>query len=104
MAYDKLFQYYAQEQFLPTFGNFEDGAKLAQYAEARRTVFAEKLLLPIQIFDGANVLEFGPDTGENALVFARWGANLTLAEPNLRAHDQIRQNFEHFGLNEKLLN
>ena len=99
MAYDKLFQYYAHEQFLPTFGNFENAAQLAQYAEARRTVFAEKLMLPIQIFDGADVLEFGPDTGENALVFAQWGAKLTLAEPNLRAHGQIRQYFERFGLN-----
>jgi len=104
MAYDKLFQYYAHEQLLPTFGNFENAAKLAQYAEGRRIVFAEKLLLPIQIFDGANMLEFGPDTGENALVFAQWGANLTLAEPNLRAHSQIRQYFDRFGLNDRLLN
>ena len=98
MAYDKLFQYYAQEQFLPTFGNLENAGKLAQYTDARRTVFAEKLMLPIQMFDGADVLEFGPDTGENALVFAQWGAKLTLAEPNLRAHGQIRQYFERFGL------
>ena len=102
MAYDKLFQYYAHEQFLPTFGNFENSAKLAQYTEARRTVFAEKLMLPVRIFDGADVLEFGPDTGENALVFAQWGARLTLAEPNLRAHGQIRQYFEHFGLNDSI--
>jgi hypothetical protein len=90
MAYDKLFQYYAREQFLPTFGNLENAGKLAQYTDARRTVFAEKLMLPIQMFDGADVLEFGPDTGENALVFAQWGAKVTLAEPNLRAHGQIR--------------
>jgi hypothetical protein len=98
MAYDKLFQYYAHEQFLPTFGNFENAAQLAQYTDARRTVFAEKLMLPVQIFDGADALEFGPDTGENALVFAQWGAKLTLAEPNLRAHGQIREYFERFGL------
>jgi Methyltransferase domain len=104
MAYDKLFQYYAHEQFLPTFGNFKTAEQLTQYALARRAVFSEKLLLPIQIFDEANVLEFGPDTGENALVFAQWGANLTLAEPNLRAHGQIRNYFERFGLGRKLVN
>ena len=38
MAYDKLFQYYQHEQFLPTFGNFENASKLAQYAQARRTI------------------------------------------------------------------
>ena len=102
MTHDKLFQYYAHERFLPTFGNFESATSLAGYAEARRTVFAEKLLLPIQLFDGAYVLEFGPDTGENALVFAQWGSKLTLAEPNLRAHSQIRQYFERFGLSDKI--
>ncbi len=102
MAYDKLFQYYAHEQFLPTFGNFENASKLAQYTDARRTVFVEKLMLPIQMFDGADVLEFGPDTGENALVFAQWGARLTLAEPNLHAHGQIRQYFERFGLSDSI--
>ena len=100
----QLFQYYAHEQFLPTFGDFKSAADLAHYTEARRTVFAEKLLLPIQIFDGAEVLEFGPDTGENALVFAQWGAKLTLAEPNLRAHGQIQQYFERFGLSDSIAN
>jgi methyltransferase family protein len=102
MAFTKLFQYYEHEQFLPTFGNFENVAKLAQYAAARRAIFAEKLALPVQIFDNANVLEFGPDTGENALVFAQWGANLTLAEPNKRAHDQIRNYFKRFALGDRL--
>ncbi len=33
MADDKLFQYYAEERFLPTFGNFENFAQLTQYTE-----------------------------------------------------------------------
>ena len=102
MAFTKLFQYYEHERFLPTFGNFENAAKLAQYATARHTIFAEKLSLPIRLFDNANVLEFGPDTGENALVFAQWGANLTLSEPNKNAHDQIRSYFERFALGDRL--
>lgn len=102
MLYEKLFQYYADQQFLPTFGKFENSSKLAEYALARRTVFTEKLALPVEMFKDADVLEFGPDSGENALVFASWGANLTLAEPNLRAHDQIRRYFEYFNLNKKL--
>jgi hypothetical protein len=103
MAYDKLFQYYADERFLPTFGNFKDFAQLTRYAEARRTVFTEKLMLPIQIFNGANVLEYGPDSGENALVFALWGADMSLAEPNLRAHGQIQDYFQRFALDDRLM-
>ena len=36
--------------------------------------------VPPALFRGADVLEFGPDSGENAVVFARWGARLTLVE------------------------
>src|ERR1700761_148655 len=103
MANEKLFQYYADERFLPTFGNFRDAAQLTKYAEARRIVFTEKLMLPIQIFRGANVLEYGPDSGENALVFALWGADMSLAEPNLRAHAQIQEYFQRFALEDKLM-
>jgi hypothetical protein len=101
--YLKLFHYYEREQFLPTFGNFESQAKLADYATARRVFFEEKLMLPVQLFNRARLLEFGPDSGENALVFAQWGANLTLSEPNARARSQIRSYFERFGLNDRLL-
>lgn len=102
MAYNKLFQYYEKEQFLPTFGNFDSPSKLHDYALARRTIFVEKLMLPLEVFSGTNVLEFGPDTGENALVFALWGANLTLVEPNQRAHHQIASYFQRFDLNRNL--
>jgi hypothetical protein len=102
MAYNKLFQYYEKEQLLPTFGNFDTPSKLHEYARARRAIFVDKLMLPLEVFGGANVLEFGPDTGENALVFALWGANLTLVEPNQRAHQQIAGYFQRFGLNRSL--
>lgn len=102
-AYDKLFQYYEREQFLPTFGNFDSQSKLDAYALARRRVFDEKLMLPIQVFNGASVLQYGPDSGEDALVFAQWGAKLTLAEPNPRARRQIRDYFDRFGMNDRLL-
>jgi hypothetical protein len=103
MVYNKLFQYYEKEHFLPTFGNFDSPSKLNAYAQARRTIFVEKLMLPIEVFRGAKMLEFGPDTGENALVFALWGANLTLVEPNRRAHPQIAGYFQRFGLHRSLM-
>lgn len=97
MAQDKLFNYYERQDILPTFANFQLPAELAAYASARRELFLDKLLLPPRLFREAEVLEFGPDSGENALVFAGWGANMTLAEPNLRAHERIRAYFSKFG-------
>lgn len=102
MAEDKLFNYYERQDVLPTFGNFKSSAELEAYAGQRRELFSDKLVLPPRLFRDAEVLEFGPDSGENALVFAGWGANMTLAEPNRHAHPKIQAYFAHFGLTERL--
>lgn len=102
MADDKLFNYYERQNVLPTFGNFKSPTELDAYASQRRELFADKLVLPPRLFGNAEVLEFGPDSGENALVFAGWGANMTLAEPNRHAHPKIEAYFAHFGLTERL--
>ena len=102
MAEDKLFNYYERQAVLPTFGNFKSATELEAYASQRRELFSDKLVLPPRLFRDAEVLEFGPDSGENALVFAGWGANMTLAEPNRHAHPKIEAYFAHFGLTERL--
>lgn len=102
MAEDKLFNYYERQDVLPTFGDFKSSAELDAYAGQRRELFADKLVLSPRLFRDADVLEFGPDSGENALVFAGWGANLALAEPNRHAHPKIQAYFAHFGLAQQL--
>jgi hypothetical protein len=102
MAEDKLFNYYERQDVLPTFGNFKSAAELEAYASQRRELFSDKLVLPPRLFRNADVLEFGPDSGENALVFAGWGANMTLAEPNRHAHPKIEAYFAQFSLTERL--
>ncbi|MBR0994747.1 class I SAM-dependent methyltransferase [Bradyrhizobium japonicum] len=102
MAEDKLFNYYERQDVLPTFGNFKSSIELEAYASQRRELFSDKLVLPPRLFRDADVLEFGPDSGENALVFAGWGANMTLAEPNRHAHPKIEAYFAHFGLTQRL--
>jgi hypothetical protein len=102
MADDKLFQYYERQDVLPTFGNLKSPAEFEAYAVQRRELFSEKLMLPPRLFGGAEVLEFGPDSGENAMVFAGWGAMMTLAEPNLQAHEKIDAYFARFALSDRL--
>lgn len=75
---------------------------MARYAAMRAAMFRDRLQLLPAYFAGREVLEFGPDTGENALVFASWGASLTLVEPNEAAHPTIRSYFERFGANRAL--
>ncbi len=91
-----LYDYYRGQQILPTFADFRGAAELERYAALRAAVLRDRAGLPPALFNGAEVLEFGPDSGENALVFAMWGANVTLVEPNERAHATIRAYFDRF--------
>jgi hypothetical protein len=99
---DTLHGYYGRQDVLPTYGGFASAAELTAYERERRGLFTHKLQLPPRLFDGASVLEFGPDAGENSLVFALWGASMSLEEPNGKAHPVIREYFDRFGLSARL--
>ncbi len=94
---EALYEYYSTQGLRPTYANFDGDAALSNYEALRKNVFY-RLMLPPTIFAGKRLLEFGPDTGENSLVFAQWGAHLTLVEPNVEAHPYIRGYFSKFGL------
>lgn len=102
MTNDTLYGYYLKQDVLPTVGHFQGQSDLLAHAEHRRRLFTDKLHLPPAMFRGARLLEFGPDAGENSLVFAQWGADCTLAEPNRKAHDTIRNYFAKFAQPEHL--
>jgi hypothetical protein len=99
---ETLYGYYQQQEILPTHGAFKSAADLAPHECHRRRLFTDKLKLPLALFRGARLLEFGPDAGENSLAFAQWGADCTLAEPNPKAHPIIREYFQRFGLGARL--
>lgn len=94
--------YYSGERVLPTYGAFRDATQLAAYERQRRRFFTDKLHLPPRTFTGGRLIEFGPDSGENSLVFALWGAQCTLVEPHEKAHPFIRDYFDRFGLDSSL--
>jgi hypothetical protein len=101
MILEKMFEYYAAQDVQPTYADFGDDVALSKYEALRKLVFS-RLALPPAIFNGRSILEFGPDTGENSLIFARWGAHLTLVEPNNKAHPFIRRYFAKFGMEQRL--
>lgn len=92
-----LCEYYSKQSIKPTHAEFKTLSQLESYAELRRQVF-QRLMLPHSYFNGKNILEFGPDTGENSLVFALWGGTVTLVEPNTAAHEYIHRYFSSFDL------
>lgn len=98
-----MYRYYQEQAVLPTYARFKTPDDLVAHEGRRKALFVDKLCLPPQVFQGARLVEFGPDAGENALVFARWGASLTLVEPNPNSWARIQEYFEQFRLQDRLL-
>lgn len=98
-----LYSYYQGKDVLPTHARFSRVEELDNYKRQREEFFTEKLHLPAKIFKNADLIEFGPDSGENSLVFADWGSSLTLVEPNPKAWPYIAGYFEKFGFKERLV-
>lgn len=103
MSYETMHQYYREQTLLPTHGHFESGSQLDAHGQHRHDLFTQKLFLPPRLFHDARLIEFGPDAGENSLVFAQWGAFCTLIEPNPNAHSVVKAYFQEFGLTDKLM-
>ncbi|GAB4524744.1 MAG: hypothetical protein Tsb0010_08580 [Parvularculaceae bacterium] len=98
----QLAEYYRRKGFFPSFRNLLTEDDLSRHCAARAALLQEHLKLPRAFFRDARIGEFGPDTGENALAFAKWGADVTLVEPNEAAHDAIRSYFRRFDLEDRL--
>ena len=96
-----LYEYYSNQRVQPTHAEFNTQSQLESYAEVRRQLF-QRLMLPHSYFEGKSILEFGPDTGENAMLFALWGGGVTWVEPNTAAHGYINRYFSDFGLEASL--
>ena len=102
MTSQQMYEYYESEGFQPTYANTDNNFDFCGYRAMRQDFFSNKLKLPEKIFQNSSLLEFGPDTGENALVFAAEGSNVTLVEPNKKALPYIRNYFDQYLLSGKL--
>lgn len=97
-AQDSLVAYYRNLNFNPVHIPVENPAVWKSHVEKRRELYERHLGLPLHYLRGAEVLEFGPNSGENALVLAAHGARLTLVEPNSQSIPRLLDLFERFGL------
>lgn len=97
-----LVDYYRQNRFNPVPIDLRTPEALAAHTAKRRNLYEGHLGIPLGLLSGQRVLEFGCNSGENAVVLARAGADLTLVEPNEQAHERLRALFETFGLSKRL--
>jgi len=92
------YRFYEEEQIKPVYARLNDKESFKTYAGLRKKLVEYNLNIPIRAFHGASVLEFGPSTGDNSLIFAHWGAELTLVEPVEAFIENIDDYFKKNGL------
>lgn len=76
-----LSDYYGRIGLNPVGHDISREKSFKLHERKRRNLLVHHLKLPFQAFKGARVLEFGPGSGENAVVLARQGARLSFVEP-----------------------
>jgi predicted O-methyltransferase YrrM len=98
----RMYEYYNRQDVLPTVANLKGEQALERYVAGRQYLFEKLLMISTREFAGAQLVEFGPDSGENSLAFARFGSTLTLVEPNPKALPKIKSYLETFGVGEQV--
>ena len=92
-----LVDYYTDSEFNPVPIGVEDLGVWEALVVRRRNLYQYHLGIPMGLLRGRSVLEFGCNSGENSLVFAAAGANLTLVEPNTQVWPRLRELFGRFA-------
>jgi SAM-dependent methyltransferase len=103
MTVKSLLQYYQENQFNPVPIALDELLAWESHFAKRRNLYERHLGIPISLLSVRSILEFGCNSGENALVLAAAGANLTLVEPNEQVLPRLKTLFQQFGLTERIV-
>lgn len=98
-----LLEYYRENKFNPVPISLENKDELVSHFAKRKNLYQNHLGIPLVLLKGASVLEFGCNSGENSLVLASSGADLTLVEPNEQVLPLLRSLFNKNNLSERVV-
>lgn len=70
---------------------------LERHFAHRKNLIENHLNIPISLLRGKNILEFGPNSGENSFIYFNAGANTHLVEPDITIHRKINELFKGHG-------
>ncbi len=98
-----VLEYYQHHRFNPVPIPLEDQRAWESHFQKRLNLYQRHLGIPLSLLRDRRVVEFGCNSGENALVLAAVGANLTLVEPNDQVWPRLRALFEKFHLEHRIV-
>ena len=102
MEHRSLLSYYETKNIDPVPIALNSKEEWRKHLSKRRNLYELHLGIPLKFLKDCRVLEFGCNTGENALVLAHFGARLTLVEPHSTQHAPLLSLFEKFDLKQQI--
>ena len=102
MSTDSMVSYYQEMNLNPVPIALDNPAAWEAHVAKRRNLYERHLAIPLTFLQGRSVIEFGCNSGENALVLASFGANLTLVEPNGQVLPRLKALFDKFGFSAQI--
>lgn len=101
-ADSNVVSYYRNNNLNPVPIDLQMSESWKLHVEKRRNLYQRHLGVPLSLLRGRSVLEFGCNSGENALVLAHFGADVTLVEPNELVMPRLKELFNQYGLAERI--
>ncbi len=102
MGSKSLVSYYRESHFNPVPIDLQTSAEWQSHVTKRRNLYEKHLNIPFVLLPRHSVLEFGCNSGENSLVLASFGANLTLVEANEQVLPRLKENFKRHNLESQI--
>jgi SAM-dependent methyltransferase len=100
---ESLLKYYQEHCFNPVPIFLDTKSAWTAHVAKRRNLYERHLGIPLSLLRGKSVMDIGCNSGENSLVLASVGANLTLVEPNSQVIPRLRALFRNHALEEQIV-
>lgn len=88
-----------QEEIPSQYFSHRSEADYQDYVQNAEFTYRELFKFPPQMFQGAELIDFGAGTGDNTVYLANWGAKCTLVEMNPQAQDISKEVFQKYTRN-----
>ena len=97
-----VLNYYVDGNFNPVPIIFSNKKKINNHYLKRRNLLERHLNFNLSLLKNKEILEFGPNGGENACLLAEYGCKIYIVEPNIKLHKLIKKNFQIIKKNKSL--
>ena len=95
----RLINYYIKKKFNPVPIKTNNKLNLLKHVKLRKNLIQNHLKIPLNLLKDKDILEFGPNRGENSFIYALNKANLFFVEPVPYSAKQLKAKYKHYNLN-----